>query len=669
MNKKQTSINKSIMTSYRVSICCLLLSVCYLFVSCESRPTYDIPESRKLTFSHNSGLYSQSFKLTLAAPYGSKVYYSTDGSIPLPSKATSGGPVFQYKGDPITVQNRSGQPALATSANSEQFYMKPGDPRGSEPAIFRPTSAQVPKVTVIRALAVDSSGKQSEVLTRTYFIGNDLQRYGNHPVLSIVTDPSNLLDRETGIYVRGNSNNVWPNYNFNQKGRDWEREANLDFFDGSRRLGFSTGAGIRIRGGWSRDKGQKSFNVYFREEYGINNLSNYPLIPGAFKAYPDQTQITRYKNFMLRNGGNDTEYTKFYDVFVQSLVSDRNFTTQTAIPCIVYLNGEYWGFYNLQEKYSDHYLEQKFGVNRNNVISIETGELDEGIASDMNLYWDMMNHQEQDMSIQANYNAFCEIFDIQSFIDYFAAQIYVYNEDWPHNNYQLWRVRNVEPGNPYGDGKWRWMVFDTEFSMGIYRSGGTSDPFSPILNGNHGNNKLFQQLLKNPDFCRQFVLTMMDLYNVNFEYNSASAKLTAIAAVYKPLMEHYFERWGRPWATVFDNKVSDARNYLNNIRNAMTNEYLPRYFSGLGNLVNVTLSVNISNASIKINTVTPNLASRNWTGKYYTGYPVTVTANVPAGYTFTGWTVTGGTAVSPSALTTTVNFSGNVQITANYSPN
>jgi hypothetical protein len=575
-------MNKSIM--YKVFICCLLVS----FFSCKHQSDnddYEIADARRLTFSHESGLYSQSFTLTLAAPSGSKVYYSTDGSIPLPSKVRSGGPVFEYK-SPITVQNRNGQAnVLATRANTEQFYMKPNDPRGSVQGAYYPSAEQVPKATVIRALAVDNNGRQSETLTRTYFIGNNLQRYGDHPVMSIVTDPSNLLDETIGIYVRGPSNRVWPDYNFNKKGRDWEREAHLDFFDGSRSVAFSTGVGIRVRGGWSRDRGQKSFNVYFREEYGINNLSNYPLIPGAVKA-DGITPITRYKNFMLRNGGNDTDYTKFYDVFVQSLVSNRNFTTQTAVPCVLYLNGEYWGPYNLQEKYSDHYLEQKFGVNRNNVISVETGELDEGIASDMNLFWDLMNRRNQDMSIPANYAAFCEVMDIQSFIDYFAAEIYVYNEDWPHNNFQLWRVRNVEPGNPYGDGKWRWMMFDTEFSMGIYNSGrltgqANQDPFHKIMYGEHSshyNNVLFKKLMENPDFRSQFATTMREMMNNNFEYNSVSAKLTAIAAIYKPLMEHYYERWGRPWSTVFENKESDARNYLRDIKNAMDNDYLPRYF-------------------------------------------------------------------------------------------
>jgi len=110
----------------------------------------------------------------------------------------------------------------------------------------------------------------------------------------------------------------------------------------------------------------------------------------------------------------------------------------------------------------------------------------------------------------------------------------------------------------------------------------------------------------------------------------------------------------------------------------MVNNYLPAYFGGYsgianigvsgGNLRDVTLSVTgASGASIKINSITPNLASGSWTGKYYSAIPVTVTASVPpGGYEFDGWTVTNGAAVSPSALTTTVNITGNTRITANY---
>jgi len=561
------------------------------------------------------------------------------------------------------------------------MYIAPDDPRGSIPVIYYPSVNQVPKATVIRAITVAPDGKQSGIETKTYFIGDNLKNYEKHRVISLVTDPYNLIDENYGIYVRGPANKWWPNYNFCMKGQNWEREAYLELFNEGRIVSLSTGVGIRIRGGWSRDRGQKSFNVYFREEYGINNLKNYNLIPGAVQS--NGKPIATYKSFMLRNGGNDTEYTKFYDVFLQDLLSDRNFTTQAAVPCIVYLNGEYWGPYNLQERYSDNHTEYKYGVKRNNVISYENGELDDGTAADEALYRQMTDMRKNDMSVKANYDAFCDIVDIQSYIDFYAAEIYIYNEDWPHNNYRVWRVRTPEAGNSYNDGKWRWQMFDTEFALGIYSEGrlkGQSDKnaFDEIFTGknmSHRNNQLFKALLANDDFCRQFVITMMDLYNVNFHPDFYLAKLNNIAAIYKPLMSGYFERWGRPWTTVFDNKVSDARKYLNDIRNAMTNNYLPAYFGNFGvsagKLYSVTLSAkcdgaNVYGASVKINTVTPNLASGSWTGKYYSAYPVTVTVNTPSGYTFSHWTVLGGNAMNALAQTTAVDFTGNVTITANF---
>ena len=397
------------------------------------------------------------------------------------------------------------------------------------------------------------------------------------------------------------------------------------------------------------------------------------MIPGA--AQSDGMPVSTYKSFMLRNGGNDTDYTKFYDAFIQSVISGRNITTQAAIPCVVYINGEYWGPYNLQERYSDNHTEYKYGVNRNNVISYDNGEIDDGLPEDGALYWDMISYKDKDLSVKSIYDTFCNIFDIQSFIDYFASQIYVNNEDWPHNNYRLWRTRTIETGNPYGDGKWRWSLFDTEYAMGIYSGGGINDPFGRVLGGDHHHNQLFKKLMTNNDFCKQFVITMMDLLNVNFHPDNVIPKLDEIARTYSPLMEGYFERWGRPWWSVFENKVNDAKKYLNDIRPAMINNYLPGYFGKIGisagNTAAVTLNAKnngaiIPNASIKINTSTVKTDAGNWIGQYYSALPVTVTAVIPDGYEFVNWTVSGGTAVSPADTTTAVNFNGNVTITANY---
>jgi hypothetical protein len=698
--QKNTGLFLPSKLALRVKTALFILPVlCCLFVTCkdldgDNNDEYDdsiidLGKVNELTFSHNSGLYDKQFNLTIAAAEGSEIYYSTDGSVPLPDKAGNGY-VFKYN-SPIRVKNRNGEKnVLASPQNSTNFYGYENDPRGFMPAIYIPSDKQVPKAAVIRAIAVDSGGNQGDVLTKTYFIGNNLADYGNNRVLSLVTDPYNLVDINYGIMVRGNPSNKWdskPPYNFLRKGIDWEREAYLDVFEGNtntRSVRLSTGVGIRIRGGWSRASGQKSFNVYFKEQYGIKNLKDYVLIPGAVKA-DGKTPVTTYKSFMLRNGANDSDYTKFYDVFLQDLLNDRSYATQAAVPCVVYLNGEYWGPYNLQERYSDNHTEYKYGVQKENVISFDNDELDDGNPGEESLFWNMVNMADKDMSVTVNYSAFCDIVDIDNFIDYWASEIYIYNEDWPHNNYRMWRTRNVEAGNPYGDTKWRYEMFDTEFALGIYNGGGLTgqknmNAFDKIFTGefkNHHNNKLFKALLKNPDFCRQFVNTMLDLYNVNFHPDSFEPRLNNYTAVYKPLMDGYFSRWGG-WDGMFSTKASEAKKYLTSIRSAMVNNYLPKYFgaySGIadigissGNLRDVTLSVTgVSGASIKINTVTPKLTSGSWTGKYYSGNPIKVTAgSAPAGYEFEGWTITGGTAAQPLALTTTVNITENARITAKY---
>jgi hypothetical protein len=685
----------------------LFLALCCLFVTCKepgngsNDDEYNNPNSgvsRELKFSHDSGLYTQKFNLTLTAPENSAIYYTTDGSVPSPGKTGT----VKYN-SPINVQDRNGQPnVLASPANTTQFYMALDDPRGSVPQIYQPNNAQVPKATVIRAITVSSSGKASDVATKTYFIGNNLTGYGNIRVVSLVSDPDNLVSQDRGIMVRGKSSNRWdstPPYNYRMKGADWEREAYLEIFEGNNRTksALSTGVGIRVRGGWSRGLGQKSFSVYFKEQYGIKNLKNYDLIPkdatlgttGAVKA-DGKTPVTQYKGFMLRNGANDCDYTKFYDVFLQDLLSDRSFSTQASVPCVVYLNGEYWGPYNFQERHSDNQTEYKYGVDKDNVISFDNGELDDGNPGEESFFWNMVGMANKDMSVPANYNAFCALVDIDNFIDYWAAEIYIYNEDWPQNNYRIWRTRNVEPGNPYGDTKWRYQMFDTEFALGIYSGGGLKgqndvnrNAFDKILNGeyrNHDNNKLFKALLASPEFCKKFVTTMMDLYNANFHPDNYLPKLNNYETVYRPLMEGYFSRWGRPWEWVYQNKVDEAKRYLNDIRAVMVNNYLPTYFNGYsgianigistGNLRDVTVSVaGVSGVTIKVNSITPNLASGSWNGKYYSGNPITVTASsAPGGYEFDGWVVTGGTAATPSALTTTVNITGNTQITAKYKP-
>lgn len=471
-----------------------------------------------------------------------QLYKGSSGEAVVPAKQDT-----QIYTGPISVKNRDNDPnQLCSEANIPFMY----DPSASQPEY---PSGTVPKATVIRAMVVRPDGKKSKVVTKVYFVGSDLAKtYKNASVVSIVTDPDNLLSEETGIYRYGN----WDN-----RGLDWEREASVTYIEEDGSIPFETTMGLRIHGGYSRKWGQKSFRLYFREEYGLKNLKNYSLIPGAMNF--DKTEATtKYKKLILRNGGNDYSYTKLQDVWIQSLVEDRAYTIQSARPSVLFLNGEYWGLYNLTERYSDNYIETEFGVDKDNVVMIKNGELDEGTEEDLQYYRELQSLADLDMSKEENYKQFTELVDEQSYLDYYATEIYIGNNDWPNNNMQFWRSRTKD-GTKYGDTKWRYMLFDTEYSMNLYghEDSAGEDLKTGVIERTKSMDSLFRALCANTGFQKKLAETLMDLANHNFEVSSAEAKLDSLAAVYRPLMIQYFKRFSGD-ASTFDRNIQRMKTHL-----------------------------------------------------------------------------------------------------------
>ncbi len=558
-------------------------------------------------------------------------------------------PTNEYKNG-IKITDRRGQEnLLATEQNIKLMSQTSYVPE------YYPTAEQVQKATVIRAMAVDEEGNRSNVVTRTFFVGNHIdETYKNASVMSVVTDRNHLLDPEIGICR---------NENYLFKGDEWERPAFVEYFEENGKTLFSTNMGIRIHGGYTRHYAQKSFNFYFREDIGIKNLNGCELIPGATTA--DGSQKMKYKKFMLRNGGNDTEYTKFQDTFIQGQVSDRAFTVQSTRPCVLFLNGEYWGLYNLTEKYSDNYLEEEFGVDKDNAVIIKDGELDEGLESDVSFYHELLDLAELDMTQEQNYEMFCEAADVQSCLDYYATEIFIGNNDWNEaKNYQIWRTREKENGNPYADTKWRWMLYDTESSMGLY---GQDTGDYPIA-GTMENDRLFRALIRNPKFRRQFITVLCDLMNVNFRAvpnggkpSEMITKLNEYAALYRPLQEQYYERfgYGRNETNVkmaFDDQVTRIRNYLTSRRAAILR--ILKMELTAGGSASLTLKSNAA-AEIKINTTSVKLHDGIWDGIYFKEIPVQVTAPEIERYRFIGWKAEGVTAKSLTGQSIYATLTGN----------
>lgn len=535
--------------------------------------------------SQKTGVYDEAFKLYMAAQPGTEIYYTTDGSIPTVNSA-------KYTRS-IQISCRNGEKNVLCSEENIKKMNIAGS--GYD---YVPEDSEVDKCTIIRAAAIAPDGTSSSVITSSYFVGNDMaNKYKGATVASLVMDPNDLLDYNTGILALGAYYDEWRktaeakqiiqskaywNYegNYTQSGKGWERQATMDYIDPSTgNVEFSAPMGVRLHGGASRMYGQKSFKFYMREEYGQKNLK-YALIPGDVDK--DGKQIKKYKGFMLRNGGNDTELTKIRDVFIQSCITDRAYGTQAARPCVLFLNGEYWGLYNLTERYSDNNFEENYGVDKDNVVVFKEDELDEGTKDDNALYEELMGYANKDFTDDAVYEDFCKIMDIDSFADYYATEIYIGNNDWlitsGHNsrkNYIVWRARTVDEENPYADGKWRYMIYDTEYSMGLYKNGSEYAKTKSFTNAKNMD-PLFAAVIQNKTFYNKFLATIKEIGSTNFDYETCCQKLDNLTALYQPLMQDFYTRyfglndnWHR---SQFASNVKEMKNFLKARYNLILND-------------------------------------------------------------------------------------------------
>jgi hypothetical protein len=495
-------------------------------------------------FSDETGFYGSAFDLTLTPADGTTVYYTTDTEEPDVDSL-----VYTT---PISIIDRKNE-QTGLFQTTELVY---GD------AEYIPTGENVPKGTVVRTFSFDKEdGNISDSVAKTYFVGLDQADYNNVPVISIVGNPGDFFDYEDGIFVLGKSfDDYYKNHyipvgqdwtivgNYSQRGKEWEREIQFDFIEGDNVFGFSENLGVRVMGNASRTYSQKSMKLYARSDYGAKNVK-YDLLPDLVASGDGTTQIEKFNTFILRNGANDADFAKLRDPFIQELVEDRSFDTQDSRPVVVFLNGEYWGLYSLIQDYDDKYVENHYGVPEDEVIVIENESVDNGEKEDLQLYKNLTNFaKNNDLSVAANYAQISEMMDIQNFAEYMCAEIFISNADWVnnYNNQRYWRSRTIDPTNKWMDGKWRWMMYDTEYSLGLYGNPDTSYTndslrialqYSPLLNS----------LCKNAEFKQYFADTMEDMLANEFSVENSTNLLNQMRNEYEPLILDNIMRWGPQW--------------------------------------------------------------------------------------------------------------------------
>ncbi len=583
-------------------------------------------------FSHPGGFYADPFDLELSVEdENTTIYYTLDGSTPDTQS--------QIYTSTISIESLEGTPNGISMIPTNNIN-DPGPPYYEG---WQPPAGEVFKANVVRAMAVKDNYLTVEAATHSYLI--DLlgaNRY-SLPVFFINTDEENFFDNDTGIYIPGYHNNMF------QRGREWERPIHLSFFESNGTLAFSGDMGVRIHGGTTRSRPRKSLRMYARNDYG-DSWVNYQLFP--------EKPVNQYKRFLLRNSGNDWDQSVFRDGFMQYLARDLNVETQYYRPSILFLNGEYWGIHNIRDRYDHHYIFSHYGLEEHEMTVVENNS---GFAygnpdgvSHYNSMRSFINHN--DMSNAENYAHVTTLMDPESFIDNQITGIYVMNTDWPGNNSNFFRrfTDNYLPHEPAGlDGRWRWHILDTDFGFwldffyvpGVDQGAAhntlafAAEPNGPSWPNPPWATFLFRHLLQNETFQTDFINRFADLLNTTLSVENVVSVIDSIETALQPEMQEHIDRWRRP---VNMNEWQENVQRMRTFGQQRT-QYQRQHIQGFFNLsgqVNIHLSVNDTHMGhIKINTIEPDISS-SWSGVYFKGVPVKVTAIPKEGFVFTHWSGT-----------------------------
>jgi hypothetical protein len=528
------------------------------------------PSWLDLEFSLEGGFYDEILQVELYSP-GAKIYYTTNGSTP---------------------------------TRRSKVYSKP---------------INISKTTIIRAKAY--RGKlRSKIIGHTFFINEPETTF---PVVSIGITSSILFDPETGLYVKGpNANDsIWKLEGANFWSRK-EVKINTELFEADGDCKFNSVSGFRLFGGMSRLFPQKSMTIIARDHYGKKRI-RYPVF--------GKEGLNKYKFLVMRNSGSDWGRAHFRDALMLSLLDGWDIEKQAYRPSHLYLNGDYWGIYNIREKVNRYFLADHAEVNKDSIDLIEHRmTLKRGSTRH---YRKMLNFlSANSLSSPENYAYIQSQMDVENFMNYQIAQIYFDNSD-AGGNIKFWR-----PQTP--NGRWRWIMYDTDWGFGLHSASAyknNSLAFHTEAEGPSWPNPpwstfLLRKLLENPDFQAQFVNRFADHLNDSFNSTRVLQKIGEFYSTLLPEMPRHLERWNLKegkWNYHVDIMKEFALNRPYHVR-----IHLMEMFN-TGRQIEVNASAN-EGGQILINDIVK-VTGDGFTGKYFENYPIHLKAIPSFGYRFSHW--------------------------------
>jgi gliding motility-associated-like protein len=408
---------------------------------------------------------------------------------------------------------------------------------------------------------------------------------------------------------------------------------------------------------------QRGVDYITRDHYGYNNEIHHEI----FRTKDRDS----YKRLIIKAAANDN-YPFSYggtgahirDAYVQSLsqIADLRLDERSHESAIMYVNGEYWGIYELREKVDDldftsYYYNQ--GEGQLDFLKTWGGTWAEyGNTTEWNALLAYIT--SNDMSIPANYNYVDSLYNTGSLIDYFILNSYVVCADWLNWNTGWWHGKN-----PDGDKKkWRYILWDMDNTFGhgtnytgVPNQGSDADPCNPEGLGDPGGQghvPILNALLENDDFYNDYIVRMADLNNSYLSCDFMVAHLDSLIDIIEPEMQAQIDRWGGNYAT-WEQNVEDMRDFIEERCAIITAGMVDCY--EIEGPYPITVDIEpAGSGTVQFNGI--DIQNYPWTGDYFSGLTFNMTATPEVSYVFSHWEVVNG-MISPDSSNMEVSYSIN----------
>lgn len=497
--------------------------------------------AEKACFSVAGGFYETSTTLEIFPFYPQHhIRFTTNGNCPTATSRLYTGPLLLDE----SLYSNSDIYTIQVAADGQMFY---------------PDSIQ--HCIVIRAAVFDDDENCiSEVATNSYFIRSLGCDTHGLPVISLCSDSTGLFNYYRGIMVPGCYHSAsMPDWtgNYFCKGPEWERACNVEFYE-TNNTGVNQIAGLRTHGGASRRYQQKGLKIYAREEYGKKRFEH--------RFFPENGPINSYKHLSLKPFRcSNWMMTGIQDHLAQQVARTLNIDCLASRQAVLFLNGEYWGIYALEETPDERYLEDHFGVDQDESTIIKQWIIQEhgdDVPWNELFRWVM----DADVSIKENYQYLCDRIDIDNFIDYQVFELYSGNVDWPENNVRCWQHPN---------GRWRWIFYDGDgcfFRDWDVFANAVDTNSVPIANNPSAFQAtlFFRKLLANNDFNERFKHRFYEAMDNQLQYDYVSPLFNATCALIRDEIPGQCNRFGFPTSMEkWESDVNHVEEHLYSLNTVM----------------------------------------------------------------------------------------------------